>query len=74
MGLTPFKVMFQISSPASIVLNIQAEVIAVFEDCQLLDNLKVVQWAHKHVWPKLCILHKNRFPTPHLPKGHGTAA
>jgi hypothetical protein len=40
----------------------KAEVIAEFEDCQLLDDLEGIQWAHKHVWLKLHILYKTGPP------------
>lgn len=40
MGLTPLNHVWDITP---IDLNIQAEVIAEFEDCQLLDDLKDVQ-------------------------------
>lgn len=61
MGLTPFEILFEI--PPHIVLNIQAGVTAELECHQLLDDLKGVQWGHKHVWTKLLILYKTS-PSP----------
>lgn len=60
MGLTPFKIMFAL--PPCIILDVQAKVIPGFNDCQLLDVLKGVQWAHKLVWPTLHVLYETGPP------------
>ena len=67
MGLTPFKIMFAL--PPCIILDVQAKVIPGFNDCQLLDVLKGVQWAHKHVLPKPHVLYETGPPQPGVLKG-----
>ena len=68
MGLTPFEIMFRILP--STVLNIQVEVIAEFEYCQLLYDLKGVELAPKHVWLKLLVLYE-KGPSRSLTLGPG---
>lgn len=53
------------NTPLPIVLNILAEVITEFKGLQLLNNLKGVQWTHKHVWPKLHVLCETGVIEPH---------
>ncbi|KAF0875084.1 POL1 protein, partial [Crocuta crocuta] len=60
MGLTPFEIMFGMAPP--IIPNLQAQVINEFEDQRLLNDLKKIQWAHKHVWPKLHALYETGPP------------
>lgn len=40
-------------SPRPIISNLQAEVIVNADNYQLLDDLKGVQWVHKHIYHKL---------------------
>ncbi|KAF0880498.1 POL1 protein, partial [Crocuta crocuta] len=64
MGLTPFEIMFGMAPP--IIPNLQAQVINEFEDQRLMNDFKKIQWAHKHVWPKLYALYgTGPPPEPH---------
>ena len=56
MGLTPYKIMFGIPSP--IVPALKPEVLAEFNDQQLLFSLQMLQRAHEQVWPKLRALYE----------------
>ncbi|XP_047557584.1 uncharacterized protein LOC125084395 [Lutra lutra] len=51
MGLTPYEIMFGIPSP--IIPNLKPEVLAEFDDHQLLFSLQMLQRTHEQVWPKL---------------------
>ena len=62
--LTPYKIMFGI--PLPIIPNLKPEVLAEFDDHQLLFSLQMLQQTHEQVWPKLRALYKTRPPPdPH---------
>lgn len=47
LGLTPFEIMYGISTP--ITPNLQSEAIAELEDDELITKVRETQWAHEHV-------------------------
>ena len=51
MGLTPYEIMIGIPPP--IIPNLKPEVLAEFDDHQLLFFLQMSQQTHEQVWPKL---------------------
>jgi hypothetical protein len=56
LGLTPYEIMFE--RPPPILPNLKAEMIAEFDNGQLLDSLEAVAHAHKDVWPRLKAIYK----------------
>lgn len=46
------------SVPAPIVPNLNLATVAELEDDELITRVRVILWAHKYVWPKLCILYE----------------
>ena len=60
MGLTPFEIMYGI--PLSVIPTLKPEVLAEFDDHQLLFSLQVLQWTHEQVWPKLTALYETGPP------------
>ena len=64
MGLTPYEIMFGIPPP--IIPALKPEVLAEFNDQQLLFSLQMLQRAHEQVWPKLKALYETGSPPdPH---------
>ncbi|KAF0884307.1 POL1 protein, partial [Crocuta crocuta] len=64
MGLTPFEIMFGKAPP--IIPRLQHEAIEEFEEARLLQDLRGLQWVHKHIWPKPCALYETGPPPePH---------
>ena len=51
LGLTPFEIMYGISTP--ITPNLQSEAIAELEDDELIIRVRATQWAHMYICPKL---------------------
>jgi transposase InsO family protein len=51
LGLTPYEIMF--GRPPPILPNLKAELIAEYDNRQLLDSLEAIAQAHKDIWPRL---------------------
>jgi hypothetical protein len=51
LGLTPYEIMFE--RPPPILPNLKAELIAEFDNRQLLHYLEAIAQAHKDIWPHL---------------------
>ncbi|CAD7682608.1 unnamed protein product [Nyctereutes procyonoides] len=60
MGLTPYKIMFGLLPP--IIPNLKPEVLAEFDDHQLLFSLQMLQQTHEQVWPNLRALYETGPP------------
>ena len=60
MGLTPYEIMFSLPTP--IIPNLEPEVLAEFDDHQLLFSLQMLQQTHEQVWPKLRALYETGPP------------
>ena len=64
MGLTPYEIMFGLPPPVIPILKL--EVLAEFDDHQLLFSLQMLQRTHEQVWPKLRALYETGPPPdPH---------
>ena len=64
MGLTPYEIMFGLPPP--VIPNLKPEVLAEFDDHQLLFFLQMLQRTREQVWPKLRALYETGPPPdPH---------
>jgi hypothetical protein len=60
LGLTPSEIMFR--RPPPILPNLRAELVAEFDNRQLLGSLEAVAQAHKDVWPRLKAIYEGAPP------------
>ena len=56
MELSPFKIIYDI--PAPIVPSLHSAAIAELKVDDLIFRVRVTEWAHTQVWPKLYALYK----------------
>lgn len=72
MAQTPFEIMF--GTQLLIIPNLQTDLLAELDDRDLLDATQGVQWAHKHVRPKLRALYESGVPPEPTGSGQGTGS
>jgi hypothetical protein len=64
LGLTPYEIMF--GRRPLILPNLKAELIAEYDNRQLLDSLEAIAQAHKDIWPRLKAIYEAAPPpNPH---------